>query len=80
MQMLEDVNMWVQKGFAISYLITDQVANGYGADVEAGCMPRFTYYFYIDVKDEMIWDYSVDRLEDGFRLALEWLSQHNTGQ
>lgn len=79
MQLLEAVNTWVQKGFTINYLITDQISNGYGSDVEAGYMPRFTYYFYIDVQEEMIWDYSVDRLEDGFKLALEWLSQHQSG-
>lgn len=38
-------------------------------------MPRYTYTFVIGLDDECIWDYSIDSIEEGFKLAVEWLNK-----
>ncbi|PLS18970.1 hypothetical protein CVD28_00790 [Bacillus sp. M6-12] len=76
MDLLKEINEWVQKGYDIRYLITNQVENGYQAEVLAGDMPNFTYSFFIEEMEEEIWDYSVDTLEEGFSMALEWLKNN----
>lgn len=78
MNLLKEVNDWVQKGYDIGYLVTDQIENGYGKEVMEGDMPKYTYSFYIqeEARKEDIWDYSVDTLEEGFMMALDWLKSH----
>ncbi|MFJ7953938.1 hypothetical protein ACIQZG_20770 [Lysinibacillus sp. NPDC096418] len=76
MDLLQRANDWVQKGYQIKYLILNQFENGYGKEVIAGDMPHFTYSFVIDKDDEELWDYSVDSLEEGYSMAIEWLENN----
>ncbi|WP_121616592.1 hypothetical protein [Virgibacillus halodenitrificans] len=76
MDLLKGINKCVQKGFEITYDIVNQFENGYGDQVLAGNMLNFTYTFYIFKKEEILWSHSVDSLEDGFLLALDWLKKN----
>lgn len=77
MDLLKEVNEWVQKGYEISYDIVNQYENGYADEVKAGTMPNFTYTFYIHEIQEELWYYSVDTIADGFLKALEWLKNNS---
>lgn len=74
--LLTVINEWVQKGYAITYDIINQVENGYGEEVQEGNMPNFTYTFYIHEMEEELWLYSVDTLEEGFSLVAKWLNDN----
>lgn len=76
MELLQSANDWIQKGYEIKYLIVNQFDNGYGEEVIAGDMPKFTYSFVIDKDDEELWDYSVDSLVEGYEMAIEWLNNN----
>lgn len=78
MDLLKIINDWVQEGFEITYDIINQFENGYGHEVQAGNMPNFTYTFYIHEKEEELWLYSVDTLEEGFSLSLKWLNENRS--
>lgn len=51
------------------YSITNQIEKGYRVGGLASTMPKFTYSFFIDEMEEMIWDYSVDTLKEGFSMV-----------
>ncbi|MGG0667753.1 hypothetical protein ABE073_04405 [Lederbergia citrisecunda] len=76
MDTLSIVNDWVQRGFAITYDIVNQVENGYLEEVLAGNMPNFTYTFYIHEMEEELFLHSVDTLEEGFSLVLQWFKNN----
>ncbi|MED3549980.1 hypothetical protein [Cytobacillus praedii] len=76
MDLLKSIDDWVQKGFGINYYLVDQFENGYGKEVLAGNIPKFTYTFFIEKGDEELWILSVDTLEDGFSSALVWLNKN----
>ena len=76
MDLLKNINDWVQKGFEITYHIVNQFENGYGYEVEADNMPKFTYSFHIHEKEEELWMQSLDTLEEGFNLTLQWLYEN----
>lgn len=76
MDLLKETNEWVQKGFEITYIIINQIENGYSEDVLSGDMPKFTYTFSIYEWQEEIWYYSVDTLEDGFTMSIDWLKKN----
>lgn len=76
MDLLQRANEWIQKGYEIKYLVVNQYENGYGNEVIAGNMPMFTYSFVIDKDEDELWDYSVDSLEEGFSMAIEWLENN----
>ncbi len=78
MDLLKRINEWVQKDFEVTYDIVNQFENGYGDEVQAGDMPNFTYTFYICNRDEELWMHSVDGLEEGFLMALEWLEENRS--
>ena len=76
MNLLIEANKWVQRGYELKYFIVNQFENGYGEEVLAGRMPKYTYSFVVDKDGEEIWDYSVDTLEDGFEMAINWLKKN----
>lgn len=76
MDLLQRANNWIQKGYEIKYFIVNQFENGYGERVVSGDMPEYTYSFVIDRKREELWDYSVDTLEEGYEMAIEWLEKN----
>lgn len=77
MNLLKLVNEWVQKGFQIKYHIVNQIEeHGLYDEVLSGDLPNFTYTFVIDEMEEEIWSYSVDSLEEGFTLAINWLQEN----
>lgn len=50
-------------------MTTNQIEKGYQVGGLASTMPKFTYSFFIDEMEEIIWDYSVDTLEEGFSMV-----------
>ena len=78
LNLLKEAHEWVMRGFEISYLIIDQIENdklGY----EIGDVPRYTYTFSIhEGFENEVWYYSVDSLEEGFTMAMEWLKKNRT--
>lgn len=77
LNIMEEVNKWIQKGYEIKYDIIDQVSNGYLESVLSGDMPSFTYTFTIHESDDELFSLSVDTLEDGYREMLKFLKENN---
>ena len=76
MDLLQEAHEWLMKGHAISYLIIDQIEND-KAGYENGEVPRYTYTFSIhEGFENEVWYYSVDSLEEGYKMALDWLKKN----
>lgn len=74
MNALKDIDEYVQKGYAVSYDIVNQIENGYEAAVKNGSMKLYTYTFYVYLPNKVDFEdcFSFDCLDDGFKEALEY--------
>lgn len=77
MDLLNESNEWVQKGYEITYIVINQIENGYAMEVEEGNMPKYTYTFSIhEGTENEVWYHSVDSLVEGYTMAIDWLKKN----
>lgn len=78
MNLLEKINSYVQKGFYIDYQIVNQYENGCGDMVDEGRMPEYTYTVYVKRynSEDILFELSVDTLEECFKEALKFLEKN----
>lgn len=77
MDLLQQAHEWVQRGFEITYIIIDQIENGYTDEVADGTMQKYTYTFSVceGIENEIFY-HSVDSLSEGYQMVVDWLKKN----
>lgn len=77
--LFENINIWNQLGFLVTYDIVNQIENGSYRNTHSESQSLFTYTFYITpYGKDYIFNYSVDDLLEGYETCLEWLASHKS--